>query len=235
MPEASMRNPRKIGIPASKKGKPNPLYPVHLIEVDDPYEAGAKTTAERNIKNDPLANLHARKQIDEAQYHGGRAFQHDFETAERGPRAIDPSKEAVDGGRMPEPITEQQQKAVARLNRVHGVLGQSGSSIAHDVLIAGMSLERVADKRDMKTELERKYLGRRLRECLDDLALIYGFGGEGREVVKTNWKPSMFVPGIGLVYLTQDDVLRIMEDDANAKRKGVDWSSKSPQIGHRRK
>jgi len=230
------KNIRRVGIAASKKGKPNPEYPRHLIEVDDPYEVGAKIITERNTRNDPLANLHARNQIDEAQYHGGRAFQHDFETAERGPRAIDPSKEAVDGGRMPEPITEQQQKAVARLNRVHGVLGQSGSSIAHDVLIARMSLDQVAAKRSMKTELERKYLGRRLRECLDDLALIYGFGGEGREVVQTNWKPSMFVPGIGLVYLTQDDVVRIMEDDANAKRnKGLDWSSKSPQIGHRRK
>ena len=27
MPEASMRNPRKIGIPATVKGKPNPAYP----------------------------------------------------------------------------------------------------------------------------------------------------------------------------------------------------------------
>lgn len=214
------KNPRKIGIPASRKGVPNPEYPhVVMVEVDDPYERGAKSTAAREIKNDPLGALHARRQINDAQYHGGRAFQSDFETAERGPRAIDPSKEAVDGGRMPDPITEAMRKAVARLNRVHGVLGKSGSTIAHDVLIARMSLEKVAVKRDMKTELERKYLGRRLRECLDDLALIYGFGGEGREVVKVAWKPSMYVPGIGLVYLTQDDVLRIMDDDAKAKRK----------------
>jgi hypothetical protein len=110
-------------------------------------------------------------------------------------------------------------KAVARLNRVHGILGQSGASIAHDVLIARMSLDKVAVKREMKTELERKYLGRRLRECLDDMALVYGFAGEGREVVKIKWRPSMFVPGVGLVYLTEDDVLRIMEEDASAKRK----------------
>jgi len=216
------KNIRRTGTPATIKGKPNPAYP-HLspIEVDDPYalDPGTKTTAMRNTRRDPLAALHARKQIDEAQYHGGRAFQHDFETAERGPQAIDPGKEHVDGGRPPEPITEAMRKAVVRLNRVHEVLGESGSSITHDVLIARMSLDRVAEKREMKTELEKKYLGRRLRECLDDLALIYGFGGEGRKVLKIAWKPSMFVPGFGLVYLTQDDVLRIMEDDAAAKRK----------------
>jgi hypothetical protein len=218
----SMPNIRRTGIAASKKGVRNPEYPhMHPIEVDDPYglDPGTKTTAMRNTRRDPLAALHARKQIDEAQYYGGRAFQLDFETAERGPRAIDPSKEAVDGGRMPEPITEAMRKAVARLNRVHGILGQSGSSIAHDVLIANMSLDQVAERREMKTELERKYLGRRFRECLDDLALIYGFGGEGREVVKVAWKPAMHVPGIGLVYLTQDDVVQIMEADAAAKRK----------------
>ena len=214
------KNIRRTGIPASKNGVPNPAYPhIAMVEVDDPYEKGAKTTAARELRNDPLGALHARRQINDAQYHGGRAFQHDFETAERGPQAIDPSKEAVDGGRMPDPITEAMRKAVARLNRVHGTLGQSGSSITHDVLIARMSLEKVAARRDMKTELEKKYLGRRLRECLDDLALIYGFGGEGREVVKVSWKPSMHVPGIGLVYLTQDDVLQIMEQDAKEKRK----------------
>jgi hypothetical protein len=37
-----------------------------------------------------------------------RAFQFDWETAERGARAIDPTKEAVDGGQMPEPITDGQ-------------------------------------------------------------------------------------------------------------------------------
>jgi hypothetical protein len=216
---ASVKNIRRQGIPASRKGVPNPNYPRHLIEVDDPYEAGAKIVAERNIKNDPLGNLHARHQIDEAQYHAGRAFQYDFETAERGPQAIDPSKEAVDGGRMPEPITEAMRKAVARLNRVHGIMGQSGASIAHDVLIARMSLDKVAAKREMKTELEKKYLGRRLRECLDDMALVYGFASVGRETVNVAWRPSMFVPGIGLVYLTQDDVVRIMEEDAKTKRK----------------
>jgi hypothetical protein len=47
--------------------------------------------------------LHDRRQIDEAQYYAGRAFQRDFEACERGPCAIYPSKEAVDGGAFQNP------------------------------------------------------------------------------------------------------------------------------------
>src|SRR4051812_17160014 len=98
---------------------------VSPIEVDDPMalEPGDKIVTLRSIRNDPLAALHAHKHIDEAQYQGGRAFQADWEQAERGPCAIDPSKEFVDGGQMPEPITEGQRKAVLRLNRAERELG----------------------------------------------------------------------------------------------------------------
>src|ERR1700751_3976779 len=67
------------------------------IEIDDPLEPGAKLMVMRSTRHDTLANLHAREQIDEAQYQGGRSFQQDVETAERGPKAIDFTKEAVDG------------------------------------------------------------------------------------------------------------------------------------------
>jgi hypothetical protein len=145
------------------------------IEVDDPLEIGGKLLVMRSTRNDPLADLHARKSIDEAQYQAGRAFQHDFETAERGPKAIDPSKEAVDGGLMPEPITEAQQKAAKRLNGAERMLGQNGSALVHDVLIHGMSIKQLCIARKVSSETAMKYLGKRFRECLDCLALVYGF------------------------------------------------------------
>ena len=66
---------------------------VAAIEVDDPLalEPGEKIVTLRSIRNDPLAKLHSHRQIDEAQYQGGRAFQDDWEQAERGPRAVDPT------------------------------------------------------------------------------------------------------------------------------------------------
>jgi hypothetical protein len=156
----------------SNRGVENYLTPK---EVDDPYEQGGKIIVMRNLRDDPLGRLHDRRQIDEAQYQGGRAFQDDFEAAERGPRAIDPSKEFVDGGMMPEPITEAQRKAVKRLAGVNRDLGQNGSALIYAVLIDRLTLEKICDDRGLKAERERLYVGRRFRECLDDLAKYYGF------------------------------------------------------------
>lgn len=150
---------------------------VGTMEVDDPMglEPGDKIRAARSFKDDPLARLHDRGHIDEAQYHAGRAFQHDFEVAERGPQAVDPSKEYVDGGKLPEPITEQQRKAVMRLNRVERQLGADGSALAHNVLIHGMTVIQIAAARGLRGERWEKYFGMRFRECLNTLAVIYGF------------------------------------------------------------
>ena len=61
---------------------------VATVEVDNPLalDPGEKIVALRSLRNDPLGRLHSHHQIDEAQYQGGRAFQNDWEKAERGPR-----------------------------------------------------------------------------------------------------------------------------------------------------
>jgi hypothetical protein len=153
---------------------------VDVIEVDNPLavEPGDKIAVVRNLRDDPLGRLQSRRQIDDAQFHGGRAFQYDFETAERGPRAIDPSKEAVDGGLMPEAITEGQRKAAIRLAGVYRKLGQDGSSLIHAVLIHGSTIAGVANSRGYDGRRWEEYFGMRFRECLDTLAKFYGFANE---------------------------------------------------------
>src|SRR5262249_52721831 len=101
------------------------------VEIDDPLalEPGEKIIAPRSTRGDPLAKLHTHRQIDEAQYRGGRAFQNDWERAERGPRAINPTRERVDGGQAREPITEAQRRAVVRLNRIEHELGSDGTTL----------------------------------------------------------------------------------------------------------
>src|SRR6202140_321007 len=108
---------------------------VAAIEVDDPLglEPGEKIVTLRSLRNDPLGRLHSHHQIDEAQYQGGRAFQDDWEKAERGPKAVDPTREYVDGGRVREPITERQRKAVLRLNRAEPELGPDATGPVHGV------------------------------------------------------------------------------------------------------
>jgi hypothetical protein len=150
------------------------------LEVDDPYELGGKILVMRSTRDDPLADLHDRNMIDEAQYQAGRAFQRDFEAAERGPRAIDPSKECVDGGVMPEPITESQRKAAKQLVIVYNSLGMNGSSLVHDILVHCRTRAQVAATRGLFGKRWEEWFGVRFRECLDTLAEVYGFAQKRR-------------------------------------------------------
>ena len=185
-------------MPRAKRRKP--YHPVHdrraqdvpfnaevaPVEVDNPLalEPGEKIVALRSIRNDPLARLHTHHQIDEAQYQAGRAFQNDWERAERGPRAVDPTREYVDGGQMREPITEGQRMAVLRLNRAERELGADGSAVVDDVLVHGLAMAQIGEKRGLRTQRWKDYFARRFCECLDRLALIYGLATEHPVPVK---------------------------------------------------
>ncbi|MFB6449271.1 hypothetical protein [Bradyrhizobium tunisiense] len=148
------------------------------IDVDDPFAPGDKIRVMRALRDDPLGRLHDRSQIDEAQFLAGRAFQDDFEEVERGPKAIDPGKEAVDGGVLPEPITEAQQRAAKMLSKAYRVLGQDGAALAHDVLIHGRTMRSIAAGRGMVGRRWEEYFGMRFQECLHSLARLYGFATE---------------------------------------------------------
>ena len=146
-------------------------------EVENPLalDLDEKIVAMRSIRNDPLGRLHSHHQIDEAQYRGGRAYQSDWEKAERGPQAMDPTREYVDGARSREPLTESQREAMLRLNRVERELGTDGASLVHDVLVLGLTMDQIGQRRAVRTQRWNDYFARRFRECLDRLALIYGF------------------------------------------------------------
>jgi Domain of unknown function (DUF6456) len=150
---------------------------VVAVEIDDPLalEPGEKIVALRSVRSDPLGRLHAHKQLDDTQYRAGRAFQDDWERAERGPQAIDPAREHVDGGRGREPVTEGQRQAVLRLNRAERELGADGAAITHDVLVHGLTMEQVGHKRGLASQRWNDYFARRFKECLDRLAVVYGF------------------------------------------------------------
>jgi hypothetical protein len=150
------------------------------VEVDNPLalDPGEKIMAIRSVRGDPLGRLHAHHQIDEAQYRGGRAFQSDWERAERGPQAVDTTREYVDGTGTREPVTESQRQAVLRLNRVERELGTDGAALVHDVLVLGLTMDQIGERRAVRTQRWNDYFARRFRECLDRLALIYGFATE---------------------------------------------------------
>lgn len=143
------------------------------IEVDDPYgEKGDTVTVLRQLRCDPLARLHSHHQIDDAQFHAGRAYQRDWEIAEQGAKAIDPTKEAVDGGRLTEILPDRQIEARNRLIQVRAVLGRRMTAVVDAVLIDGSTIEGFSHS---SAETWLKYYGRMFRQGLDDLAVEYKF------------------------------------------------------------
>src|SRR5579863_4897509 len=178
MPRARRNRSRKLNTVHDRQARDLPRNAeVATVEVDDPLalEPGEKIVALRSIRNDPLGRLHSHHQIDEAQYRGGRAFQDDWEKAERGPRAVDPTREYVDGGQAREPITERQRRAVLRLNRIERELGTDGIMLVREVLVQGLTMEQIGLRRGLRGQRWKDYFARRFQECLDRLALIYGF------------------------------------------------------------
>lgn len=98
MPRAKRRKPHNPAKVHDRRSQDLPRHAeVATVEVDNPLalDPGEKIVALRSIRSDPLARLHSHRQIDEAQFQAGRAFQSDWEQAERGPRAIDPTREYV--------------------------------------------------------------------------------------------------------------------------------------------
>jgi hypothetical protein len=188
MPRAKRKKPHNPAKVYDRRSRDLPRNAeVATVDVDNPLalEPGEKIVALRSIRNDPLGRMHSHRHVDEAQYQGGRAFQNDWEKAERGPRAVDPTREYVDGGQMREPITEGQRKAVLRLNRAERELGADGSALVHDILVHGMTMEQVGQRRGFRGQRSNDYFARRFRECLDRLALIYGFATEHPVPVKS--------------------------------------------------
>ena len=144
------------------------------VEVEDPYDATARISAVRSVRDDPLAWHLARNHIDQAQYEAGRTFQKHFAVAEKGPRALGWT-EAVDGGLPAETLTDGQLKAGKWLTKCYGALGRDGSVLMHDMLVHNRTTKQIAASRGMVGSAWEMYFARRLWECLDTLAVVFGF------------------------------------------------------------
>ena len=165
-----------------RAGTPAINAEVASIVVDDPYatEPGETIVVTRQLRGDPLARLHSHRQIDEAQYFAGRAYQRDWEVAERGTRAIDPTREAVDHSPVIDPLTEKQIGARARLADARVALGQKMYATVQAVLINGATIEALARDNGRGGESWFKYYGRFFREALDVLAVEYNLAGRNK-------------------------------------------------------
>lgn len=145
------------------------------MEVDDPYAPGEKIIVARQLRHDQLAWYHSHGQIDDAQYADGRAYERDYEAAERGARGIDPTKDVVDGGPAIDPLPASQIAARKKLVAIEAILGRYLVRILQAVLIHGAELKSLAPT---QSRSDRAQVGRMFRMALELLAVEYGYSGK---------------------------------------------------------
>lgn len=149
------------------------------VEMKDPF--GDQVVVLRSLRDDPLAGMFARRQIDQAQYDAGREWQRLTEKTEIGNvKAIDPTKEAVDGGRFPELYREGAARAARDLAHAHATLGMIGESIVKDILGSRLTIKQSGARRGYTSKAEIEFMGQRFREALNTLAEVFGCATGGR-------------------------------------------------------
>lgn len=149
------------------------------VVVDDPLEKHAKLRMTASLRDDPLGLYHHKKQIDDAQYYAGRHLQGLYWTAQiGGAKAIDFTREAVDGGGSVQAMRDSQLDAVTEITKLERALGTEGAAIVRQVLACCMSIEEIATQRGFTAQRAKDYLGRRFRECLETLAQEIGLASK---------------------------------------------------------
>lgn len=150
------------------------------VEVDDPYFNAShaesrgntrKTTAMVNARESPALWMYTHNNIDTAQFEAAKHFRKLYETAQgTGIQSQDFMKEPVDGGYMPEPLTDRRQRAAKELAAAHNVLGRAGYLLVESVCAHCMEVAQL-----YSTDWARKRERRNLKDSLDRLASFWGF------------------------------------------------------------
>jgi hypothetical protein len=138
-----------------------------------------------SLREDPLGRMHARHQIDEAQYQAARAYQQLYDRATIGNLSpADPGRVRVDGGQRPDPVSAARMAAAKRLRSIEHTLadwhGHAGLSLTRMVLTGGKTVEKAARDFGASSDRERRSWAWLFRKCLDVLAKALGFSNSAK-------------------------------------------------------
>jgi hypothetical protein len=94
-------------------------------------------------------------------------------------KAIDPSKEAVDGGRFSEPVNQTVSRAMDEIARATKELNKAdksgfGNRLVRKILGEGKTIALAADEFGLVRRIDRLRLGAQFRDCLDVLSVVFG-------------------------------------------------------------
>lgn len=175
-----------------KKAAPITLAPSHIVETEtdnpmfsrDHQESMSnprRIKASFNMRESYVGWLWQKRLITDAEKKAADRVRHAFEAlGGSGAKAIDYSKEPVDGGGAVSDITDRQITAGRTLREVHRMLGPQGHDLVMRMCGEGRWPQDMAlDRR------KRDYLSMRLRECLEHLAIMWGY--QTRPVV-SSWR-----------------------------------------------
>lgn len=146
------------------------------VVVEDPYERGGKIETTASLRDDILRHLRVRDEIDEAQFQAGRKYERYVEQSQIGSvKAMDPTKEPVDGGgALPESITDRQIAAQRELSEAGRVLGRRGEAMVRMVLVDRLSFKEIAPNTG---RYDLAYVRRHFFDCLEELAMFWSLAG----------------------------------------------------------
>ncbi|MER9567110.1 hypothetical protein [Mesorhizobium sp. M0571] len=142
---------------------PNPFYSrAHREDASNPRTIPAAV----NVRESAITTLAARGALDAAQIKAAERFRALWEAmAGKALSSIDPARVVVDGGKMPDGISQRQIAAGEELRKCRSLLGDRGYRLVALVCGQGMALHEItAGKRERLTAADM------LRMCLDDLA-----------------------------------------------------------------
>lgn len=149
----------------------------------------------RSIRTDPLGWLHSHSLVGEPEYLAGRHWQMLHERSQIGSvQAVDTSKEPVDGGKIPEIVTDGQRIALAALRRAAGRLANSCKgdrprgmhrvALILAVLADGKFMRQIAAERGFRSKGAIAALSREFKRSLGVLALEFGLASVPRQKAK---------------------------------------------------
>jgi hypothetical protein len=165
---------------AGRKLKPAPVTLAHVafIEVDNPlhmkdHDESAtnpkRITASFNMRESYVGYLRQKEMITAAEKRAADRVRAAVECLAGANMALDYGREPVDGGGPREPLTERQYQAGKTLKEVSDRLGMQGSAV-----VVSMCAHNEWPK-DLPHEKLRDYRSLRLRECLEELAVMWGW------------------------------------------------------------
>lgn len=187
--------------PVSQKPRLNPDAESYPVQVDDPYERGAKIVASRRM-SDFISREHAAGRIDDAQKAAADLF-YRYRAITLGILGQEPAwtRVQVDNSRQDYSITEAKQKAHYRLRTARHTIGSHAFIAIDQCVTQGLTPTQI----EHDTGQDRKATAVYIKDGLDMLAILWGLASCPKKVRR--WSPivRLATDDFGLAVLDLDN------------------------------